>query len=77
MRSWIRDPRRASMPRSGMRAASVLVVLVGALALAGSGGVAAADNGGPGTAFGYGSSWTYTSSTPASGHVVPPELRRQ
>jgi hypothetical protein len=57
MQSWMRDLWRASMRPSGIRAASVLVVLVGTLALAGSGGIASADNGGPGTAIGYGSTY--------------------
>ncbi len=56
MRLWMRD-LRTPMRRSVVRAASVLAIVAGTLALAGAGGVASADNGGPGTAIAYGSTY--------------------
>jgi len=60
-----------SRMRKFWRAAAVLAAVVGVLALAGASGVASADTGGPGTAITYGSTWSYTSSTPASGWMNP------
>ncbi len=71
MRLWMRDLRRAPRRRVGMRAASVLAIVAGALALAGAGGIASADNGGPGTGIDYGSSWAYTSSAPVGAWYAP------
>jgi hypothetical protein len=44
------------------RLAPVAAIVIGVLAIAGAGGVASANTGGPGTAFAYGSDWSYASS---------------
>ncbi len=67
----MRDFRRAPLRRSGMKMASALAVVLGLLALAGAGGIASANIVGPGTAITYGSTWSYTSSAPASGWTNP------
>jgi hypothetical protein len=67
----MRDFGRARLRRSGMKMASVLAVVLGVLALAGGGGIASANNVGPGTAITYGSTWSYTGSAPASGWMNP------
>ncbi len=54
---WWRRELRVPVRRSGLRAASVLAIAAGALTLAGAGGIASADNGGPGTAISYGSTY--------------------
>jgi hypothetical protein len=69
--SFMSDFWRAPSRRAGMRTASLLVVVVGVLALAGASGIASADTGGPGTAIAYGSTWAYTGSAPASGWMNP------
>jgi hypothetical protein len=58
--SFMRDSRRAPSWRFGVRIASVVAVVVGVLAIAGSGGIASASPGGPGTAITYTSSWAYS-----------------
>ena len=57
--------------RSGVRTVSFLALVVGVLAIAGASGIASANASGPGTAIGYGSTWAYTTSTPASGWTNP------
>jgi hypothetical protein len=63
--SYMRDFKGALLRRSGLRTASVAAVVVGVLAIAGAGGTALANVGGPGTAIPYTSNWAYASSAPA------------
>jgi hypothetical protein len=51
--------------------ASAAAIVVGLLAIAGAGAITSAKAAGPGTAIAYTSSWSYTSSTPASGWMNP------
>ncbi len=53
------------------RVASVVAVVVGVLAIAGSVGSASANSGGPGTAIQYGSTWAYASSEVPEGWMNP------
>ena len=70
MRSYVRVPRRAWTRRPGMRRAAVLAVLAGALVLVGSSGLALADNGPPGVAIPYGSTYDALIN-PATGPTAP------
>ena len=57
MRFFVLGLRRAWTGRPGIRAASALAILAGAVVLAGPSGLASADNGPPGVAIPYGSSY--------------------
>ena len=57
MRSRLCGPRGLRMRRPQVREAAILVIVVAALALAGSSGFASADNGGPGVAIPNGSTY--------------------
>lgn len=65
MGSFMREFGRAR------RIASVVVVAVGLLVIAGSAGRASADNGGPGTAITYTSTWSYASGEVPDGWMNP------
>lgn len=70
MGSLMRETARAVRPPFGMRIVSVLALVVGLLAIAGSAGIASADNSG-GTAIAYGSTWSYSSGNVPADWMTP------